>query len=83
MWALLVLFVVYPGPLPGALALGIYTFGILGRLFAEVMEDLDHRLLEQQRVAFDYPGMAGTVLALVVVCIIVDLVSLAVRTSLR
>ncbi|WP_432558182.1 PhnE/PtxC family ABC transporter permease [Granulicoccus sp. GXG6511] len=138
-WALLVLFVIYPGPLPGALALGIYTFGILGRLFAEVMEDLDRRprdalsaigatpwatfayatvpgasgqlisyslyrwevtaretvivglvgagglgrLLEQQRVAFDYPGMAGTVLALVVVCVVVDLISVAVRTSLR
>ncbi len=41
------------------------------------------RLLEQQRSAFDYPGMAGTVLALVVVCLVVDLLSLAVRTSLR
>lgn len=138
-WALLVLFVIYPGPLPGALALGIYTFGILGRLFAEVVEDLDRRprevlsaigaptwvsfayatvpgasgqlvsyslyrwevtaretvivglvgagglgrLFEQQRVAFDYSGMAGTICALVVVCIVVDLVSLAARTSLR
>ena len=42
-WALLVLFVVLPGPLPGALALAIYTFGILGRLFAEVVENLDPR----------------------------------------
>ena len=138
-WALLVLFVVYPGPLPGALALGIYTFGILGRLFAEVVEELDGRprdalsalgatplasfayasvpgaagqlisyslyrwevtaretvivgvvgagglgrLLEQQRAAFDFPAMAATVCALVVVCILVDLVSVAVRTSLR
>ncbi|WP_181310376.1 PhnE/PtxC family ABC transporter permease [Nocardioides campestrisoli] len=138
-WALLVLFVVFPGPLPGALALGIYTFGILGRLFAEVVEELDQRprqalvgmgagpgvalayaslpaalgqlvalslyrwevtaretvvvgvvgagglgrLLEQQRSAFDYPGMAGTVLALIAVCLLVDLVSLAVRASLR
>jgi phosphonate transport system permease protein len=40
-WALLVLFVVLPGPLPGALALGLYTFGVLGRLFAEVVENLD------------------------------------------
>jgi phosphonate transport system permease protein len=32
---------VLPGPLPGALALGLYTFGILGRLFAEVVENLD------------------------------------------
>lgn len=138
-WALLVLFVVYPGPLPGALALGLYTFGILGRLFAEVVEDLDPRprdalssvgaspwvsfayatvpgasgqlisyglyrwevatretvivglvgagglgrLMEQQRVAFDYAGMAGTVGALVVVCVVVDLISLAVRSTLR
>lgn len=38
-WALLVLFVV----LPGALALAIYTCGVLGRLFAEVVENLDPR----------------------------------------
>lgn len=42
-WALLVLFVMYPGPLPGAIALGIYNFGILGRLCAEVVENLDER----------------------------------------
>jgi phosphonate transport system permease protein len=42
-WALLVLLVTFPGPLPGALALGVYTFGILGRLFAEVVEELDPR----------------------------------------
>jgi phosphonate transport system permease protein len=42
-WALLVLFVMYPGPLPGAVALGIYNAGILGRLCAEVVENLDER----------------------------------------
>ena len=42
-WALLVLFVLFPGPLPGAVALGIYNFGILGRLMAEVVENLDDR----------------------------------------
>jgi phosphonate transport system permease protein len=42
-WALVLLFVFLPGPLPGALALGIYNAGILGRLFAEVVEDLDRR----------------------------------------
>lgn len=138
-WALLVLFVVFPGPLPGALALGIYTFGILGRLFAEVVEDLDPhprgalaeigatptsvfayatlpaaagqliayslyrwevnaretvivgvvgagglgRLLEQQRAAFDYPAMTTTILALVAVCVLVDLISLAARATTR
>ncbi|WP_432495351.1 PhnE/PtxC family ABC transporter permease [Kineococcus gypseus] len=40
-WALLLLFVLLPGPLPGALALGVYNAGVLGRLFAEVVEDLD------------------------------------------
>jgi len=40
-WALLVLFVLFPGPVPGAVALGIYNFGILGRLMAEVVENLD------------------------------------------
>jgi phosphonate transport system permease protein len=40
-WALLVVFVVFPGPLPGGLALGLYTFGVLGRLDAEVIENAD------------------------------------------
>jgi phosphonate transport system permease protein len=40
-WALLVLFVVFPGPFPGAIALGIYTFGVLTRLFLEVLENSD------------------------------------------
>lgn len=40
-WALLFLFVLFPGPLPGALALAAYNFGILGRLMAEVVENLD------------------------------------------
>jgi phosphonate transport system permease protein len=39
--ALLLVFVFFPGPLPGALALGVYNFGILGRLMAEVVENLD------------------------------------------
>ena len=42
-WALLFLFVLFPGPLPGALALAAYNFGILGRLMAEVVENLDDR----------------------------------------
>ena len=40
-WALLLLFVFLPGIVPGALALGIYNFGILGRLMSEAAEDLD------------------------------------------
>lgn len=44
-WALLALFVLFPGVLPGAVALGIYTLGVLGRLMAEVVEGLDPRPL--------------------------------------
>lgn len=138
-WALLALFLFLPGPFPGALALGIYNFGILGRLFAEVVENLDRRpheqliatgappltafaygivpeangrfvsyglyrwevamretvvvgvvgagglgrLLEDQRVAFDLGAMAGTILALIVLSALVDLISTAVRRTLR
>jgi phosphonate transport system permease protein len=42
-WALVVLFVLLPGVLPGALALGVYTLGVLGRLAAEATEELDPR----------------------------------------
>ena len=44
-WALILLYVFFPGILPGALALGLYTLGILGRLMAEVIENLDDRPL--------------------------------------
>ncbi|MFI7579759.1 ABC transporter permease subunit [Kocuria kalidii] len=138
-WALLALFLFLPGPLPGALALGVYNFGILGRLCAEVVENLDRRahdhlvatgappvssfgyaiipqaggrffayglyrwevamretvvvgivgagglgrLLEDQRVAFDLDAMAGTVLALIVLSALVDMISTAIRRTLR
>ena len=42
-WALVLLFVLLPGVLPGALALGLYTLGVLGRLAAEATEELDPR----------------------------------------
>ena len=45
-WALIFLFVLFPGILPGAIALGIHNLGILGRLMAEVTENLDERLLK-------------------------------------
>jgi phosphonate transport system permease protein len=44
-WALILLFVMFPGILPGAIALAIHNLGILGRLMAEVIENLDHRPL--------------------------------------
>ncbi len=39
-WALLVLFVLRPGLLPGALALAAYNTGVLGRLMAEGQDSL-------------------------------------------
>jgi len=48
-WALLFLFVLHPGILPGALALGVYTMGVLGRLMAEAAENLDGRPLRALR----------------------------------
>jgi phosphonate transport system permease protein len=42
-WAVIALFMLFPGILPGALALGLYTGGILGRLVAEAWESLDTR----------------------------------------
>jgi len=44
-WALVALFVLFPGILPGAIALGLHNLGILGRLMAEVTENLDQRPL--------------------------------------
>ncbi len=40
-WAMLIVFFLSPGVLPGAIALGIHNLGILGRLSAEVVENLD------------------------------------------
>jgi phosphonate transport system permease protein len=45
-WALVFVFVVGLGPFPGVLALGVHTGGVLGKLFAEVLEDVDPRPLE-------------------------------------
>ncbi len=42
-WAIVALFALFPGVLPGALALGLYTGGILGRLVAEAWESVPVR----------------------------------------
>jgi phosphonate transport system permease protein len=42
-WALLLLFVLFPGIIPGAAALGIFTLGVFGRLMAESIENTDTR----------------------------------------
>jgi phosphonate transport system permease protein len=40
LWALLLVFAVGLGPFAGALALGIHTAGVLGRLYAEALEEV-------------------------------------------
>jgi phosphonate transport system permease protein len=42
-WAMLIVFVFSPGLLAGALALAIHNYGVLGRLCAEAVENLDRR----------------------------------------
>ncbi|MGH3433868.1 MAG: PhnE/PtxC family ABC transporter permease, partial [Thermocrispum sp.] len=48
-WALVALFVLTPGIVAGAVALGVYTAGVLGRLMAEAAENLDARPLRALR----------------------------------
>ncbi|MBI4254323.1 MAG: phosphonate ABC transporter, permease protein PhnE [Candidatus Rokubacteria bacterium] len=45
-WALIFVFMVGLGPFPGVLALGFHTGGVLGKLFGEVLEDVDPAPLE-------------------------------------
>lgn len=45
-WAFVVLFVIFPGILPGAIALGLHNLGILGRLMAEVSENMEKTPLQ-------------------------------------
>ncbi|RHW42127.1 ABC transporter permease subunit [Neobacillus notoginsengisoli] len=42
-WAMLIVFILKPGLLPGAVALALHNFGIIGKLWAEVIEDMDSR----------------------------------------
>ncbi len=50
-WALIFVFAVGLGPFPGVLALGLHTGGILGKLFAEVVEDIETQPLEALQAA--------------------------------
>jgi len=45
-WALILVFSVGLGPFPGMLALGIHTGGVLGRLFGEVVENVEIQPIE-------------------------------------
>ncbi|MEO1058845.1 MAG: ABC transporter permease subunit [Actinomycetota bacterium] len=38
-WAFVVVLVVFAGPLPGAIALGVYNIGVIGRLVGEAFEE--------------------------------------------
>lgn len=57
-WALLLVFILSPGPLTGALALAIHNFGIVGKLCSEVVEDLDFRPVRALRTAGASPMQA-------------------------
>lgn len=50
-WAFIVVFVVFPGLWPGAIALGLYNLGVLGRLQSEVVENVDDRPAQVLRAA--------------------------------
>lgn len=45
-WAMIFVFMVGLGPFPGVLALGVHTGGVLGKLFGEVLEDIEPAPLE-------------------------------------
>lgn len=45
-WALIFVFLVGLGPFPGVLALGVHTGGVLGKLFGEVLDDVDPQPIE-------------------------------------
>jgi phosphonate transport system permease protein len=51
LWALLFLFVLFPGVLPAAIALGLYNWGVAGRLMAEAVENMDERPLDALRAS--------------------------------
>lgn len=63
-WAVIALLALFPGVLPGALALGLYTGGILGRLVAEAWESIDIRPRDALR-AIGTKGWLATVAAVV------------------
>lgn len=43
MWAMILVFVLKPGILPGAVALALHNMGVLGKLCGEVIEDIDEK----------------------------------------
>ncbi|MGA8845581.1 MAG: ABC transporter permease subunit [Nocardioides sp.] len=55
-WAVIALLALFPGVLPGALALGVYTGGVLGRLVAESWESVS----PEPRNALQRTGVSGS-----------------------
>lgn len=58
-WAYLAVIAFFSGPLPAAIALGIYNGGVLGRMLGEVVENLDRRPLMALR-ATGAPSVAAS-----------------------
>ncbi len=50
-WAMLFVFLFTPGPLPGILALAVHNFGILGKLCAEVVENMEKSPLDSLKAS--------------------------------
>ncbi|MFN8524805.1 MAG: phosphonate ABC transporter, permease protein PhnE [Chloroflexota bacterium] len=48
-WALIFVVAVGLGAFPGVLALGVHSAGILGKLYAELLESVDQRVVESAR----------------------------------
>ena len=48
-WAMLIIFILSPGLLPGAVALGLHNMGVLGKLSSEIVEGLDQRPIRALR----------------------------------
>lgn len=48
-WALVFVVAVGLGPFPGVLALAVHSAGILGKLYAEMLESVDQRVVEASR----------------------------------
>ncbi|HEX3032708.1 MAG TPA: phosphonate ABC transporter, permease protein PhnE [Bacillota bacterium] len=49
LWALIFVVAVGLGPFPGVLALAVHSTGILGKLYSEILESVDQRLVETGR----------------------------------
>ncbi|MEQ6902706.1 ABC transporter permease subunit [Nocardioides sp. YIM 152588] len=58
-WAVLALLALFPGIIPGAVALGLYTGGILARLVAEAWETVDLRPRDALRDAGVAPSVSA------------------------